>query len=143
MLADAQATLAPVPSSRLARDRRGRLVCVVTTGETAGVQRGARLLVLGNTLHAHGYGFLGHHPTGRPRPGFKCEPAEVFFCSECNVRIVLSSRRARRYRDGLAQPTCDNCRHRQHRPEPTNEHVAWWRDNYSRDELRALASGLE
>jgi hypothetical protein len=141
MLADEQATLAPVPSSRLARDRHGRLVAVVTTGDTAGVPRGARLLVLGNTLHAHGYGFLGG-PAGRPRPGFKCEPAIILRCAECRVQFPISQRNGRRYRDGHAQPVCELCRHRQQRPEPTDEHIAWWRDNYSADELRALAGGL-
>lgn len=62
---DAHRTYASLSlSSRLVRDRRGRLFVELTVTTEAG-RAGVRLLVLGNTFHDGQIGFLGE-PTGRP-----------------------------------------------------------------------------
>jgi hypothetical protein len=132
-----------MPSSRLERDAAGNVVGVVVTGDAAGVERGTRLRVLGNAVDDRGFGFVG--APGRTRPGrptrAKVEPSLLVSCVECSVSFELSSRRARRYAHGEAEPVCPVCRDRDRQAEPPAAAMtAWWKANFSSDELHALSA---
>ena len=88
-----------VASTRLARDRHGRLCAIVTTADSPVLELGARFLVLGNDfpVNERGVQWLGAR-TGEPAPRYVPRPhaalaAECFEAAGGNGLTALRSRR--------------------------------------------------